>query len=1005
MIPDQEKMVRIKGILKDHPQGLTVGALSKYLGMNRNSVAKYVGILQASGQVELQHFGASKVVYLSQRVPLSAMLGFSSDFVLVLDSNFRVIIANNPLLAFIGMKREDVVGLNIHSISHKFFMPDYLGSYFSDSGALMEKATEFFYQENVRKYFFRVKMFESVFDDGTNGFTLIIEDITSEKESEHILAMNEARYRGIVQDQTEFIVRFDSDGRISFCNDSFSRHLKIPDERVIGTSFLNSVMPEDRDYVKGIFQSVSFSSPTCTYEHRVINETDEVQWQQWTVRGIFREGERPSEYQGVGRDISERRKAEQRISRYISEIKFLSSTVSDFMRIQSIPQLFDAVGDHLINLYPEAEAVILYSLDLLSDDVTVRTIRIQENTGGISTESANQMSYFINRLIPNLISDIIIYEDVKVLEPFLSDPGDSLVGSSGPSAGLKICGFIHKDELLGVAVISLKDIVTRYSDTLLLAYLQQAATAMKRCSAEEALIKKEELFRSIIEFSPLPVCIIAKDGRNLYLNPTFSQEFGYTLEDLPDMQDWFQNAFPDDPSRNHAISIWNMNHGYPGNGRADQQGLGIHCKNGSIKEIHFHRVALPDETEFVVFEDVTERAQARKTDRLLASIVKSTDDAIIAKTNEGIILSWNPAAERLYGYSEEEMIGRDIRILAPPDLVCEIDDILGKLSRGEHIDHYETRRRKKDGTFIDVSVTATPLTDDTNTIIGASSIIRDITARKADERLSEAEDMYRKFIESIGVGFYRSTGDPGGHFLWGNSSLARMLGYPSFHDLSGVTISDLFAESDGRNRLLGELKKHGFVKNHEVCLRKSDGEKIWVRVTALASFSESGDIFSISGIIEDITALKNTLLELEFLKTMISPHEQEPAERRHILEKAFHQTGVGLAVLGRDGSLQVWNDAFGKICNLKESKKSEEINLIMIISPEDRRKVSDALSKVKKTGVQIIYHQIMTPQGRKEVYTQLILFEEPGREAGSIAALITVQQDQEKIKKRGGVFR
>jgi two-component system, chemotaxis family, CheB/CheR fusion protein len=119
----------------------------------------------------------------------------------------------------------------------------------------------------------------------------------------------------------------------------------------------------------------------------------------------------------------------------------------------------------------------------------------------------------------------------------------------------------------------------------------------------------------------------------------------------------------------------------------------------------------------------------------LAAIVESSDDAIVSKTLDGTITSWNPAAEKLFGYTSEEAIGRPIAILAPPDRASEMPEILERIRRGEKVDHYETRRRRKDGSLIDISLTVSPIRDETGRIVGASKIARDVTLRKqAEER-------------------------------------------------------------------------------------------------------------------------------------------------------------------------------------------------------------------------------------------------------------------------------
>jgi PAS domain S-box-containing protein len=123
----------------------------------------------------------------------------------------------------------------------------------------------------------------------------------------------------------------------------------------------------------------------------------------------------------------------------------------------------------------------------------------------------------------------------------------------------------------------------------------------------------------------------------------------------------------------------------------------------------------------------------------LASIIAHSDDAIVTKTLEGIITSWNPAAERLFGYSEREAIGKPMMMLIPPERAAEEPAILARIARGENTDHFETERIRKDGSRIDVSVTISPLRDGQGAIVGASKIARDITERRRAEQKVQAQ--------------------------------------------------------------------------------------------------------------------------------------------------------------------------------------------------------------------------------------------------------------------------
>lgn len=130
----------------------------------------------------------------------------------------------------------------------------------------------------------------------------------------------------------------------------------------------------------------------------------------------------------------------------------------------------------------------------------------------------------------------------------------------------------------------------------------------------------------------------------------------------------------------------------------------------------------------------------------LAAIVDGSDDAIVTKTLDSIIKSWNPGAERLFGYTAEEAIGQPIHMLIPDDLRHEEDEFISRLRRGEHIRHFETIRRRKNGSFVPVSLTVSPVRDSSGQIVAASKIARDITLQKEAaerQRAALAEMMHR----------------------------------------------------------------------------------------------------------------------------------------------------------------------------------------------------------------------------------------------------------------------
>jgi PAS domain S-box-containing protein len=138
--------------------------------------------------------------------------------------------------------------------------------------------------------------------------------------------------------------------------------------------------------------------------------------------------------------------------------------------------------------------------------------------------------------------------------------------------------------------------------------------------------------------------------------------------------------------------------------------------------------------------DITERKRAEQATRLLAAIVESSHDAIVSKSLNGVITSWNKGAERLFGYAAEEAVGQNITLIIPPERRDEERTIIEQLTRGERVDHFETVRMRKDGSLLDVSLTISPMKDTSGRVVGASKLARDITERKhAEEALRQAQ--------------------------------------------------------------------------------------------------------------------------------------------------------------------------------------------------------------------------------------------------------------------------
>jgi PAS domain S-box-containing protein len=165
----------------------------------------------------------------------------------------------------------------------------------------------------------------------------------------------------------------------------------------------------------------------------------------------------------------------------------------------------------------------------------------------------------------------------------------------------------------------------------------------------------------------------------------------------------------------------------------------LQCKDGSVRHVSISSSVYRVEGRFVhtrcVTRDITQEKTISELRQRLAAIVESSDDAILSKDLNGIIQSWNRGAERIFGYKAEEIVGKHISTLAPPDYADEIPSILERIVRGERIDHYQTKRRTKTGRILNISLTVSPVRDAWGKIIGASKVARDITEKELQEQV------------------------------------------------------------------------------------------------------------------------------------------------------------------------------------------------------------------------------------------------------------------------------
>jgi PAS domain S-box-containing protein len=234
------------------------------------------------------------------------------------------------------------------------------------------------------------------------------------------------------------------------------------------------------------------------------------------------------------------------------------------------------------------------------------------------------------------------------------------------------------------------------------------------------------------------------------------------------------------------------------------------------------------------------------------AIIESSEDAIISKTLDGIVTGWNKAAQRIFGYTAEEMIGKPVLVLIPADRQDEEPAILERVRRGERIEHYETVRRRNNGELIDVSLTVSPIKDRTGKIIGASKIVRDITEFR---RISKAQAFLATLVESADDAIVSKT--LGGIVTSWNKAAERIFGYTA-DEMVGRSITRIIPpeRQDEEPMIIGRLKKGDRLEHYETVRVRKDGRRVDISVTISPIRDGAGNIIGASKIARDVTEQK-----------------------------------------------------------------------------------------------------------------------------------------------------
>ena len=323
--------------------------------------------------------------------------------------------------------------------------------------------------------------------------------------------------------------------------------------------------------------------------------------------------------------------------------------------------------------------------------------------------------------------------------------------------------------------------------------------------------------------------------------------------------------------------------------------------------------------------DVTEAERAAEVQNRLAAIVESSDDAIVSKGLDGIITTWNNAAERIFGYTPDEAIGQPITLIIPPDRKDEEINILARIGRGERIDHFRTVRRRKDGTSLDVSVTISPVRDSSGRVVGASKVARDITAQKrAEQALRESEQRYQTVTDASPIMIWMSGTDKRCYYfnkVWLDfvrRTLQQEVGQgwtENVHPDDLDRCLEVYVSNfDGRRPFEMEYR-----------LRHHSGKYRWILDRGVPRYKPDGTFEGYVGACLDIHDRKEAAEKIRIADDSLRLMKAQDEERRRIAREFHDSAGQTLTVLGLSLAQLVQKAEMIAPELAKEGKEIEEV--------------------------------------------------------------------------------
>ena len=411
-------------------------------------------------------------------------------------------------------------------------------------------------------------------------------------------------------------------------------------------------------------------------------------------------------------------------------------------------------------------------------------------------------------------------------------------------------------------------------------------TAAGDMARQKLAVKNAQLTAAIVEYSDDAIIGCTLEGVVTSWNPAAMRMYGYSSKEI------IGRSASLLARRDHVSEMYGVLARIKDGEIVEHLEINHVRRDGTVFPVSVTVASIRDEDGLIVgssavARDVTEQRQALAVAQRLAAIVEDSDDAILSTTLDGSIMSWNAAAERLYGYTGQEIIGKSFRLLVPGDRTDEITAVEAKIKAGQHVEHLQTKRVRKDGTVFPVSATVSPIRDADGTIIGASVIHRDMTEQ---ERAAK----YARGLIEAGLDPLMTI-SPEGKITDANEATVKLIEVPR-DNLIGTSFSDYFTDPKKAQEIYQRVFTQGTAVDYPLTLRHRDGHETLTEVLFNASVyrDPGGNVLGVVAVARDVTNQVHTQREIA------EQHARELQQQARELERLAELERFQALTVGRE---------------------------------------------------------------------------------------------------------